>query len=281
MAAKKRSERRSPGGTVPPNGNRRPDLRGRPAGGQSNRALARAGTRGSGGDGRGSLMLWSAVFVVIAGLVVGIALFVTQSGNGSSGAVVSPSVVTPAGIASQGRTLGDSNAPVTVDLYGDFRCSACFDFATGGTEASLVENYVATGKVKLVWHDYLSIDMIQGNSASRDAANAAWCAADQGKFWVLHDWLYANDEAPTEAASAFTPARLSAIGKAAGLDMSTFQTCLSGSKHEADIAAEQKATPSEVTGTPTVFVNGKLVTGGTPGTWPQYDQLKAAIDALS
>ena len=88
MAAKKRSERRSPGGTVPPNGNRRPDMRGRTAGGQSSRALARAGTRGSGGDGRGSLMLWSAVFVVIAGLVVGITLFVSQSGNGSSGAVV-------------------------------------------------------------------------------------------------------------------------------------------------------------------------------------------------
>ncbi len=281
MSAKKRSERRSPGGNLPPNDHRRPEMRGRPAGAPSGRALARAGTRGSDGDGRGSLMLWSAAFVVIAALVVGITLLVTQSGGNAAAAPVAPSVVTPASIPSQGRTLGDSNAPVTVDLYGDFRCSACFDFATGGTEASLVENYIATGKVKLVWHDYLSIDIIQGNSVSRDAANAAWCAADQGKFWVMHDWLYANDEAPTESASAFSLTRLAAIGKAAGLDMSTFQTCLDKGTHDADVAAEMKATPSDVTGTPTILVDGTLVTGGQANTWPQYPQLKAAIDAVS
>jgi protein-disulfide isomerase len=254
-----------------------------PAKGQrpTDRALRRAGTGGSGDSDRASILLWSLVFVVVAVVVVGVTLIASNAKGNSTGStnVVAPSVVTPSNVMATGRTLGNPSAAVTVDLYGDFRCSACYGFTTGGTEQSLVANYVATNKVKLVWHDYLSIDKIQGNNnASRDAANAAWCATDQGKFWVMHDWLYANDGAGSEDPSLFTAARLSAIGKAAGLDMSTFQTCLDRGSHLADIAAEDQATPAAVTGTPTLYVNGKLV--GTSGYVPTYDQIKAAIDSL-
>jgi protein-disulfide isomerase len=135
-----------------------------------------------------------------------------------------------------------------------------------------------TGRAKLVWHDYLSIDKIQGNTASRDAANAAWCAADQGKFWVMHDWLYANDGSGSEAASVFATTRLSRIAKAAGLDTAQFESCLTGGAHFADITAEDQSTPALVTGTPTVLVNGKVV--GSQGYVPTYAQIKAAIDAI-
>jgi len=278
MPSKNRSRRFSIDSGTPPN-DRGPAKQGRPAGREANRSLARAGTRGSDG-GFGSLMLWSMVFVVIAVVVVAITLIATGAKSGTaSGPVAAPAVITPLKIASTGRTLGNPNAPVTIDLYGDFRCSACLSFTAGGTEQSLVDNYIGTNKVKLVWHDFLSIDKIQGNTASRDAANAAWCAADQGKFWVMHDWLFANQSA-TEDPSAFTGARLSDIGKAAGLDMSAYQPCLDAGRHYADIAAEDQATPSGVTGTPAVFVNGVLVTGGAANGWPQYPQIKAAIDAL-
>ncbi len=258
---------------------RRAGRPGKPAGREPYRNLDRAGT-GGGGD-RASILLWSMAFVVIAAVVVGVTLVVSGARSDAlSGSVNAPKVVTPSNIGASGRTLGNPNAPVTIDLYGDFRCSACSVFTEQGTEQSLVANYVATGKVKLVWHDYLSIDKISGDTASRDAANAAWCAADQGKFWVMHDWLYANNDYPNESASAFTYARLTDIGRAAGLNMSTYQPCLVGGQHNGDIAAEERTTPADVTGTPAIFLNGSLLTGGSPGTWPQYPQIKAAIDAL-
>jgi len=215
--------------------------------------------------------------VVVAAVVVAAAILVSQPSSGGTTSVQPPTVVTPTGIPANGRTLGQPNAPVTIDLYGDFRCSACFGFTTGGTESDLVTNYIATGKAKLVWHDLLSIDELRGGTASRDAANAAWCAADQGKFWTMHDWLYANDQHPSEAASAFTSSRLSAIAKDAGLDMSKFQPCFDSGTHNADIAAEQSSTPSQAGGTPTVFVAGKFV--GTASYVPTYQQISAAIDA--
>ena len=279
MASKNRSRRLSLDGSRQP-ADKEPGKPGKPAGRDANRNLSRAGTRGSGGD-RGSLLLWSVAFAVVAAVVVVVTLIVSGGkSTAATGTVSTPAVLTPASIVSSGRTLGLPNARVTIDLYGDFRCSACSVFTTGGTEQNLVANYIATGKVKLVWHDYLSIDKIQGGTASRDAANAAWCAADQGKFWVMHDWLYANNYAPTEDPAAFTYTRLADIGRAAGLDMSTYLACLDGGQHNGDIAAEDQTTPPDVTGTPSVYVNGTLLTGGTPDSWPQYEQIKAAIDAL-
>jgi protein-disulfide isomerase len=262
-----------------PSGGRGPAKPGRPAGREPSRNLARAGTPRS-DVGVGSLMLWSMAFLAVAVVVVVVTLIATggKSGSPAPGSVVPPAVLTPPDVAQSGRTLGNPNAHVVIDMYADFRCSACLSFTTGGTESSLVDNYVRTGKAKLVWHDFLSIDRGQGNTASRDAANAARCAADQGKFWVMHDYLYANDGAGSEDPSVFTAARLSDIGKAAGLDMSAYQPCLDAGRHLAEVTAEDQSAPSAVTGTPTIFVNGKPV--GSPGYIPTYEQIKAAIDAV-
>jgi protein-disulfide isomerase len=273
----KRAGKRSPGRGTPPDGKTSPKKQ-RQAGREASRALARAGTRGSSDRVADPLLLWSLAFIAVAIVVVAVAVFVSQPSGSSPGAVVAPNVVTPSNIASLGRTLGNSNAPATIDVYGDFRCSACYRFTSDGTEKNLVANYVATGKAKLVWHDLLSIDRFDGGTASRDAANAAWCAADQGKFWVMHDWLYAN-QGTSEAASAFTLSRLSDIGKAAGLDMSKFQPCLDQGAHDANIAAEAATTPPDATGTPAIFVNGKFVGDPSANLVPTYDEIAAAIDA--
>jgi protein-disulfide isomerase len=273
----KRAGKRSPGSGTPPDGKTSPKKQ-RQAGREASRALARAGTRGSSDRVADPLLLWSLAFIAVAIVVVAVAVFVSQPSGSSPGAVVAPNVVTPSNIASLGRTLGNSNAPATIDVYGDFRCSACYRFTSDGTEKNLVANYVATGKAKLVWHDLLSIDRFDGGTASRDAANAAWCAADQGKFWVMHDWLYAN-QGTSEAASAFTLSRLSDIGKAAGLDMSKFQPCLDQGAHDANIAAEAATTPPDATGTPAIFVNGKFVGDPSANLVPTYDEIAAAIDA--
>jgi protein-disulfide isomerase len=201
-----------------------------------------------------------------------------KTATGPDSALVTPGVLTSATVASSGRTLGDAAAPVTIDLYGDFRCSACYYFTEMGTEKQVVDATVVTGKARIVWHDFLTIDRSQGNTASRDAANAAWCAADQGKFWTMHDWLYAN-QSSTEAPSAFTKARLGSIGTAAGLDMTAYQPCLDNGTHNAEIAKEDSSVPAGVTGTPTVIVNGTVV--GANGSVPTGAEIIAAVNAIA
>jgi protein-disulfide isomerase len=194
------------------------------------------------------------------------------------GSPIAPAVTTPTDIPSSERTLGDPKAPVTVDVWGDFRCAICFDFAVF-RQPQLVDDYVRPGKVKLVYHDLIVIDgNQQGVTESRDAAAAAMCAADQGEFWTYSDWLWAN-QSPSESPGAFTIDRLIEIGRQAGLepkvDMTIFEACVRDGNHTADVEAWQQAIPSGATGAPTVLVNGQLLSSGLPS----YADLKAAIDA--
>jgi protein-disulfide isomerase len=248
-----------------------------PAGRSNSRAVARAGTAGRGVS---PLVGWTIVFVALAVVVIGVVMVASvASVPTASPGLTPPTVLTPTTIAWSGRTLGKADAPVIVDLYGDFRCSACANFTFGGSEGSLVADYVATGRAKLVWHDRLIIDEIRKDgTASRDAANAAICAADQNKFWVMHDWLYANQSA-TEDASAFTAKRLSDIAQAAGLDMGKFQPCMDAGTHNAEITAANASVASAITSTPTIYVNKKMVVNTTEGYSATYAQIKTAIDA--
>lgn len=239
-----------------PSGQRRP---GQANAWQPNRVSSTKSS--SGGPNRTLLMTIGAIVVGV--LIVGFVALqqlgsATPSPNNAQ--IIAPGAAnsTPASIPTNGRTLGDPNAPVTIDLYGDFRCSACYQFTEGGAESQVVSQLVAPGKAKIVWHDYTVIDA-DGTQVSRDAANAAWCAADQGKFWTLHDWLYANQT--SEAPSVFTQDRLLKIGQAAGLDMTAFTTCVQNGTHNAEIANEEANIPAAARahGTPSIMINGNLV----------------------
>jgi protein-disulfide isomerase len=188
--------------------------------------------------------------------------------------ITAPTTVTPAGVPSSGRTLGESAAPVTLDVWNDYQCPACGKFATE-TLPKLIDDYLRQGTVKVVYHDFIVIDAATGGHQSADAANAARCAADQGKFWSYQDWLWANQGA--EGSAAYSIARLEEFGRAAGLDMTTFKTCVDKGTHQAEVAAEtaEASSPQAATvvlGTPTVFVN-RLQSSAT-----DYASVSAAID---
>jgi protein-disulfide isomerase len=245
------------------------------------READRAAARNSTGPNRNSILLITGIVAIIAIVVVAAAYVATRpsSDSGSIAAINPPTAVTPSTVPQTGRTLGDPNAPATLVIWGDFRCSACLAF-TLNTEPQLVTNFVETGKLKIEYQDFLSIDIGQGNSASRDAANAALCAADEGKFWTMHDWLFAN-QAAGEAPSAFTIDRLLAIGKDAGLSDAIFQSCVKNGTHDGVIATEAGAVPAGVTGTPGLILNGKLVTSSAGANFvPTYAEIAAAINAI-
>jgi protein-disulfide isomerase len=187
----------------------------------------------------------------------------------SSGGIVAPTGTTPATIPSSGRTLGNPNAPVTVDVYADYQCPPCQDFSET-VMPQIINKYVVTGQVKIMSHDYLVIDLAKGGHESLDAANAALCAADQGKFWTFQDWLFAN-QGP-EASGAFAVERLLQIGSRAGLAMNQFQPCVASGKHNAEVQAESSSAQTHLIGTPTVVVDGQ--------TLPDFDYatVSAAID---
>jgi protein-disulfide isomerase len=173
-------------------------------------------------------------------------------------------------------SMGDPNAKVKVDAYEDFQCPACRQF-TEEVEPQLIKNLIKTGKVYYIFHQYSFIDgpgASQGGESDQ-AANASMCAAEQNKFWEMHDTIFANWAG--EGVGAYNDRRLRAFAQTAGLDMSAFDTCFGANKYKADIQASfDEGNKIGVSGTPSVFVNGQIV---KPGYIPSYDDILQAVNA--
>jgi protein-disulfide isomerase len=168
-----------------------------------------------------------------------------------------------------GPHLGDPNAPVKVDIYEDFRCSACLAY-TQTVEPQIVQNYIETGKVYYTYHVFIVIDSGDGTDASYRSASAAFCASEQNRFWDFHDTLYANQV--SESASLFTDTRLITMAENLGLDMTAFNQCYQAKKYDNVIQADAALAQSlKVQHTPTIFVNGTEV--------PDFNNTAQAIDA--
>ncbi len=173
-----------------------------------------------------------------------------------------------------GKVMGEANAPVLVEVWSDFQCPACQQFAQS-VEPLLVENYVATGKIRYEYRHFPFIDDQAIGDESDQAANASMCAAAQDKFWEYHDFLFANWDGENQG--AFADKRLVAIAEAAGLDMAQFNDCFEANTYE-DVINQDLADGNSagVTGTPSVFVNGTII---KPGFVPSFDDVAQAIDA--
>jgi protein-disulfide isomerase len=168
-----------------------------------------------------------------------------------------------------GNKMGNPNAPVKIIEYADFQCPYCMHYWQE-TEPQIIQNYVAIGKV---YYEYRSVGgFISPESA--DAANAAYCAADQNKFWEYHDILFANWTG--ENAGDFTPDKLRQYASAIHLNLDQFNTCLSVGVHSDQVSKDvADAKAAGVTGTPAFIVNGKLMEGAQP-----YSTFQQTIDAL-
>lgn len=162
-----------------------------------------------------------------------------------------------ADLASKGYSKGDPKAKVTIIEFADFQCPFCDRFHQE-VEKSLDQNYIASGKVRFVYHDIAIL-----GQESQWAAEAARCAGDQGKFWQYHDYLYDNQRGENQG--AFSKENLKKFALALGLDRQQFNTCLDSAKHKNEVAQNlQDAQAIGVSRTPTSFVNGRLVLGAQP-----------------
>lgn len=171
-----------------------------------------------------------------------------------------PTGTTPEGYAYK----GSPDAPVTVIEYGDFQCPSCAAFSQR-IEAQFDQQYVETGKVRFIYHDF---PLPQHNYAMI-AATAARAAGEQGKFWAMHDLLFTRQRGWSNSSNI--ESLLGSYAAAIGLDRQAFEQALTSEKYTAQLeAAQQQAQTRGVQSTPTFEVNGQLVSAA---------ELQAAVEA--
>jgi protein-disulfide isomerase len=174
-----------------------------------------------------------------------------------------------------GKTIGNPNAKVKIEVYEDFQCPSCKLYTDDAEKQLFQSTYITNGQVYYIERLFPFIDSGSITKESHQAANASMCALELGRFWDYHDILFANQGA--ENSGAFSDKRLQAFAESLGLDMTAFNSCFSANKYSADIEADyQMGIAAGVNSTPSVFLNGTEI---TPGYRPTYDQLKTAIDA--
>jgi protein-disulfide isomerase len=175
----------------------------------------------------------------------------------------------------EGKSMGDPNAPVVIEVFEDFQCPACKTFAETVEKELVASDYITSGLVYVQFRQFPFIDDGVATRESDQSANASMCALEQGRFWEYHDMLYANQNG--ENKGAFVDRRLVAFAEALGLDMKQFNDCFEQNTYRSEIESDiEIGRTYGVTGTPSIFVNGAQV---TPGYVPTYDELINAIES--
>ena len=162
-------------------------------------------------------------------------------------------------VAATGPSRGPATAPVTIVEFSDFQCPFCQRLLP-----SLDEVRAKYGdKVRIVFRQY-PLSMHQN---AQKAAEAALCAHEQGKFWELHDAMFADQ-------NALGVEQLKATAAALGLEADAFNSCLDSGKSAAAVQADLKdGAAAGVDGTPAMFVNGRFLNGAVP-----LEQISRLID---
>lgn len=178
--------------------------------------------------------------------------------------------------AASPEVKGSKNAPVAIVEFSDFQCSYCLSYVLE-TFPQIDKSYLKTGKVK---YFFRNLPLTNGHPNAFRAAEAAWCAAEQGKFWEAHDRFFANQ-------GTLNPNDWPQHAQALGLDTTKFDQCLMSGKYDEKINSDlNEAQRLGINGTPafligTVAPDGqhvsvrKVVMGAEP-----YENFKQALDEV-
>lgn len=211
---------------------------------------------------------WLTLVAVVGGLVLIAAAVVLNGDRSPPTAPLTVAVATvPADLESDGYVLGRADAPVTIDLYEDFQCPACRTWGEG-VFPRLAANELANGTARLVFHPMAFL-----GPESTTAANAAWAAGQQGRFWDMWATIYANQG--RENSGALGNERLVAMAERLGLDLVKFGADMDSAAADADLSAGiGEASAAGVSSTPTLVIAGQAYVGVQP-----YSDIAAAIAA--
>ncbi|MBI2840603.1 MAG: thioredoxin domain-containing protein [Acidobacteria bacterium] len=158
-----------------------------------------------------------------------------------------------------GRMRGAKDAPVHVVVFSDFECPYCARVETVLNQVS--KKY--EGKVAVTFRDF----PLPMHTSAEQAAEGANCAGLQGKYWEYHDALFADQ-------AHLSPPDLRKRAETLDLDMGLFDACIEAGETKPKIAQDvEDGAASGVAGTPTVFVNGRLIDGA-----PNIESISRLID---
>ena len=184
----------------------------------------------------------------------------------SSGPVASPTGI--AALPSEGNRLGRADAKVVIEYWADFQCPFCARFAQD-VLPQLVSR-IEDGTVAVVHRDYAFL-----GEESLDAAVAVRCAGREGRYWAMHDAVYAGQVGENQG--AFARPRLAQIAAAVGLDAAAFEACMDEREPMVDVLDDTSAgVRAGIESTPTTDVNGNRFLGV-----PDMPAFLAAIDAAA
>jgi protein-disulfide isomerase len=214
-----------------------------------------------GGPGRG---FWIAIGVLVLLGVTGLSWMATRPKVQATR--LDPNL--PA-MKAEGYLLGSPTAPVEVIEFADFECPACGQYATL-TEPDVRTRLVNTGQVRVRYIDY----PLPMHKNTWDASLAAACANDQGKFWEMHDALFANQDRWNTEATSRPRGPIGDLAKSVGLDMTKYGACMDADTHRAKIQSHlAEAEKRNIGSTPTFVFNGTVVPSALP-----YDAFKKYVD---
>ena len=169
--------------------------------------------------------------------------------------------------------LGNPDAQITIVEFGDYQCEMCYRWFHQ-TKPTIVQNYIDTGKANLVF-----VDLAFLGRDSPKAAQATYCAEDQGQYWQFHDLLYNSQEHVDNGWANYE--RLKAFAFSLGLDMELFESCLDSGKYSKRVSYNlDEARKQGATATPTFFIidsegNKQKISGAQP-----FSTFKKVIDSM-
>ena len=144
--------------------------------------------------------------------------------------------------------LGSESAPITIIKFGDYQCEACYAWFHN-TRDTLIDNYIETGKAKLIFVDlpFLGRD-------SPIAAQASYCAEDQGQYWEYHTILYTFQDGHPDSGWADRD-RLNSFAFSLDMNMDEFDECMDSLKYKNRVKANyDEAVKNGVQSTPTFII---------------------------
>jgi protein-disulfide isomerase len=169
--------------------------------------------------------------------------------------------------------LGDPSAPITIVEFGDYQCHGCYNWFKN-TKPAILNEYIETGKANLIFVDFAFL----GHDSPK-AAQATYCADDQGMYWKFHNLLYSSHE-PQIDNGWVSSERLKAFAFSLDLDMDLFESCLDSEKYSKRIQFNnQQAREHNVRATPGFFIVGpdgqQQITGAQP-----FSVFKQIMDSM-
>jgi protein-disulfide isomerase len=128
--------------------------------------------------------------------------------------------------------IGNADAPVTILEWGDYQCTFCYRFHQSSMDV-IVDEYVKTGKANFVFRDF----PLNGPDSVL-AAEASYCADDQGRYWEYHDEIYKNWAG--ERTGWINRESLSKFATTVSLDLEQFNKCLDDEKYNQRVLDNEK-----------------------------------------